>query len=259
MKTVNLTIPHSWAELTEKQLLFISGLFLEGQTRKTFLLKAFVLLADLKILPGRSGERYNPVYWFYQKGGKPFPLSAGEVIDFSRECEYLLQERNEFKPLPQIAGRTAKNVMLYDVCFGEFIAAMVYYNQFKDIHTDCVLLNKLCAVMYPHGAWEPDNLREEDFERIPVHERYTSYLWFGTVLNRVAAECPNLFREQSDDAEPVNLRENIHGMYNLVTAHDITKEKEVSRIDMWRVLYNMDEKARRIKEMNENMERNGRI
>lgn len=48
-------------------------------------------------------------------------------------------------------------------------------------------------------------------------------------------------------------------MYNLVTEHDITKEKEVARLEMWRVLYDMDEKARRIKEMNERLEQHGRV
>ncbi len=46
-------------------------------------------------------------------------------------------------------------------------------------------------------------------------------------------------------------------MYNLVTENDITKEKEVARLEMWRVLYDMDEKARRIKEMNERLEQLG--
>lgn len=259
MRTVNLTIPLAWSELTGGQLLFIAELFLEGQTRNAFLLKAFLYLSGLKILPGRSGDKNNPVYWFSKKQEKPFPLSLGELTDFSKECEFLLEERQTFRPLQQLEGRVARDVMMYDACFGEFIAAMIYYNQFKDIQTDSLFLYKLCAIMYPDDDFDQDNIRYKQFEKLPVHECYTAYLWFGMILNKVSSECPNLFREPSSDAEPVNLRENIHSMYNLVTEHDITKEKEVSRIDMWRVLYDMDEKARRIKETNENIERNGRI
>lgn len=259
MRTVKLTIPHAWSELAAGQLLFISELFGEGQTRNAFLLKAFLYFSGLKILPGRSGDAFNPVYWFSKKQEKPFPLSLGELINFSKECEFLLEERQDFRPLPALGGRKARDGMMYDACFGEFIAGMIYYNQFKDVQTDDVFLYKLCAIMYPDGEFDQDNVRYEQFEKIPVHECYTTYLWFGMILNRVAAECPNLFRESSADTEPANLRENIHSMYNLVTEHDITKEKEVSKIDMWRVLYDMDEKARRIKEINENTERNGRI
>lgn len=259
MRTVTLTLPHDWSELSRQQLLFISALFLEGCTRNAFLLKSFAGLTGLKILPGRSGDKNNPIYWFSKKGEKPFPLAMGELIDFSRECEFLLQERHNFSPLSRMAGRKARDVMMYDACFGEFIAAMVYYNQFKDIQADTVFLHKLCAIMYPKGKWNPDKIRQEDFKNTPPAECYTAYLWFGTILNRVSAECPNLFREPSEETEPANLRENIHSMYNLVTEHDITKEKEVQQIDMWRVLFDMDEKARRIKERNEQMERNGRI
>ena len=113
--------------------------------------------------------------------------------------------------------------------------------------------------MYPAGPWDPDNIRQEEFACLPLHVCYTVFLWFGTVMNVVSRECPRLFREASDDAEPISLRENIHAMYNLVTEHDITKEKEVARLEMWRVLYDMDEKARRIKEMNERLEQHGRV
>ena len=45
----------------------------------------------------------------------------------------------------------------------------------------------------------------------------------------------------------------------LMDGKDITKEKEVARLEMWRVLYDMDDQARRIKEMNERLEQYGRV
>lgn len=259
MRTINLTIPHSWEELSERQLLFVSSLYLQGSTRNAFLTKAFVCLSGLRILPGRYGERDNPVYLFKKKGEKVFPLSMGEILDFCRECEFLLTARENFKPLPVLAGRKARNVLMYDACFGEFISAMVYYNQFRDPERDRDFLNKLCAVMYPSGPWDPEDIRPDEFDRLPLHVCYTAFLWFGMIMNVVARECPELFREASEDAEPVSLRENIHAMYNLVTEHDITKEKEVSRLEMWRVLYDMNDKAAKIKEMNERLEQYGRV
>lgn len=259
MKTVNLTLPQSWEELSEQQLLFVSSLYLQGLTRNAFLAKAFIGLSGLTILPGRYGDRDNPAYRFKKKGEQPFPLTMGEITDFSKACEFLLEERQNFAPLPVLAGRKARSVMMYDACFGEFTSAMVYYNQFKDPENDQYFLNKLCAIMYPADIWDPDNIRTEAFERMPLHICYTAFLWFGTILNQIASECPELFREAADDSEPISLRENIHAMYNLVTEHDITKEKEVAKIDMWRVLYDMDEKARRIKEMNERLDQHGRV
>nr|DAM84463.1 MAG TPA: hypothetical protein [Caudoviricetes sp.] len=259
MRTVNLILPHSWEELSERQLLFVSSLYLQGLTRNAFLTKAFICLSGLRILPGRYGDRENPVYRFRKKGEKAFPMSMGEILDFCRKCEFLLEYRENFSPLPVLAGRKALNTLMYDACFGQFISAMVYYNQFKDPEQDRHFLDKLCAVMYPAGLWDPDNIRQEEFACLPLHVCYTVFLWFGTVMNVVSRECPGLFREASDDAEPVSLRENIHAMYNLVTEHDITKEKEVARLEMWRVLYDMDEKARRIKEMNERLEQHGRV
>ena len=254
MRKVNLTLPHSWEELTAKQLLFISSLFLQGLTKDGFLTKAFIYLSGLRILPGRYGDNGNPVYLFKLRKGPAFPLSTCEIKDFCQECNFLLEEREGFKPLPKLAGRRAREVMMYDACFGEFVAAMVYHNQFKDLEQDKRFLYKLCAVMYPAGKWNPDNNKEDRFAHVPIQACYTAFLWFGTVMNMVARECPDLFRNVSEEGEPVSLRENIHAMYNLTTGSDITKEKEISGIEMWRVLYDMDEKARRIKETNERLE-----
>ncbi len=259
MRTVNLTIPRSWGELTAKQLVFISALFLVGLTKNVFLLKAFMFLANIKILPYRDGDEDNPVYMFKREKEDAFPLTQGEITDFSHRCEFLLQERVSFNPLPKLAGRKARDTMMFDATFGEFISAMVFYNQFQNPAADSQFLQKLCAVMYPAGEWDPDQVPFKEFEKIPLHICYTAYLWFGTVLNVIANECPNLFPKTAEDAEPVSLRDNIHAMYNLVTENDITKEKEISHIDMWRVLYDMDEKARRIREINEQLEKNGRV
>ena len=105
MRTVNLILPHSWEELSERQLLFVSSLYLQGLTRNAFLTKAFICLSGLCILPGRYGDRENPVYRFRKKGEKAFPMSMGEILDFCRKCEFLLEYRENFSPLPVLAGR----------------------------------------------------------------------------------------------------------------------------------------------------------
>ena len=176
MRTVNLILPHSWEELSERQLLFVSSLYLQGLTRNAFLTKAFIYLSGLRILPGRYGNRENPVYRFRKKGEKAFPMSMGEILDFCRECEFLLEYRENFSPLPVLAGRKALNTLMYDACFGQFISAMVYYNQFKDPEQDRHFLDKLCAVMYPAGPWDPDNIRQEEFACLPLHVCYTVFL-----------------------------------------------------------------------------------
>lgn len=256
MKTIDLTIPRTWSELTSKQLVFVSSLFLEGLTKEAFLMKAFMFLAGLKILPGRKGKRENPEYTFVANGGKPFTMTLGEILDFSRDCDFLLKEQDTFSPIPKMAGGEARDVMMYDACFEEFIAAMVYYNKCRE---NTMFIHKLCAVMYPLKPWDPDNIRHEDFESLPLAECYTVVMWFGFILNKVSEECPNLFKEKSEDSEPVNLRDNIHAMFNLVTAGDITKEKDIKRMEAWRVLYDMEDKAKGIQETNEKLEKYGRV
>lgn len=256
MKTINLTIPRSWDKLTPSQLVFISSLFLQGLTKQAFLLKAFICLAGLKILPGRFGTKYNPSYLF-ARGKDKFSLRLGQIIYFSKDCEFLLRERNRFNPVPAIGGRKARSVLMHDANFSEFISALVYYNQVNKLPDDRVTLLKLCAVMYPDRSWDPDNIKIDCFKEETNETCYTSYLWFGFVLNRVASECPDLFRAGENNSEPVSLRDNVHAMYNLVTGGDITKEKEVAKLPVWRVLCDMNDKARNIKEMNEKLNSNG--
>lgn len=88
MRTVNLILPHSWEELSERQLLFVSSLYLQGLTRNAFLTKAFICLSGLRILLGRYGDRENPVYRFRKKGEKAFPMSMGEILDFAENVNF---------------------------------------------------------------------------------------------------------------------------------------------------------------------------
>ena len=256
MKTINLTTPRAWAELTDKQLVYVSSLFLEGLTKEVFLLKAFMFLTGLKVLPRREGKRENPEYTFVVNGEKPFAMTLGKILDFSRNCNFLLKEQDSFSPLPKMAGREARDLMMYDACFEEFITAMVYYNKCRE---NTMFIHKLCAVMYPFKPWDPDNIHHEDFMSLPLAECYTAVMWFGFVLNKVSEECPNLFKEKTEDTGPVNLRDNIHAMFNLVTSGDITKEKEIRCMEAWRVLYDMDDKVKGIQEMNEKLEQYGRV
>ena len=98
--------------------------------------------------------------------------------------------------------------MMYDACFGEFIAAMVYYNQCRDIHENKMFMHKLCAVMYPLKPWDPDNIRFEDFESLPFEECLTylntEHVSFDEVPGEYSGGTAGIFFTFTIDI-PVNL------------------------------------------------------
>lgn len=248
MRNISLSLPKSWEELTEHQLLFVSKQMILEQTRSEFLLKSFICLSELRLLKGKSGDS---TFLFEKKGELPFPLTSDQLTEFIHECDFLLEKIIEFRPVRKIAGKKAYDFMMYNACFDEFISALNFFTAFQ--HTkDEIWLNKLCVVLYPRYKWSDENPDKyaKRFSKIEFHIKYTAFLWFCGLMNVIAKECPDMYSENSSDVE-VDIKDNILGMLNLLSDEDVTKYQDILKVKMWDALYMMNTKARNINRINE--------
>lgn len=248
MRNISLSLPKSWEELTEHQLLFVSREMTKEQTKSEFLLKTFVCISGLSLLEGKSGDS---TFLFTKKGELPFPLTSDQLAEFIHECDFLLEKITEITPIKKIAKRRAYDFMMYEACFDEFISALNFFTAFQ--HTkDEIWLDKLCVVLYPRYKWSDENPDKDAkrFSKIEFHIKYTAFLWFCGLMNVIARECPDMYSEGSSDAE-VDIKDNILGMLNLLSDEDVTKHQDLLKVKMWDALYMMNTKAKNINRINE--------
>jgi hypothetical protein len=247
MRNISLSLPKTWKELSANHLLFISREMVKEQTRTEFLLKTFVCISGLVLLEGRSGDS---TFLFEKKGELPFPLTANQLAEFIHECDFLLEKITEVSPIKKIARRKAYEFMMYEACFDEFISALNFFTAFQHTKNE-KWLDKLCVVLYPTGKWSDNNPSKyaKKFSNLEFHLKYTAFLWFCGLMNVIAKECPDMYTEGSSDV-PVDIKENIHGMLNLLSNEDVTKYDDLLKVKMWDALYVMNTKAKNINRTN---------
>ena len=204
-KIINIKLPHSWKDLTNDELVHVSGLLLEKKDEYNFKINAFLFFSKLRILRKiQVNKNGDSVYLFRDKRNHKFRLSADEINFVINTLDWLTKPPTEFTPVTVIGKYKARDTMLYDCTFGEFINGLVYYNNIKSIATDIQYLYKLSYLLYNNGKWAEDNEEKKAiyFKKISLPILYTSYLWFGFVLSQVVKECDELFSEGSGDSPP---------------------------------------------------------
>lgn len=249
MRTVNFKIPKSWIELSPGQLLFVAKLFLSefAQIRYKFLTHVFLKFAKLKVLKERDGKQFYKL-----RGEKPFTLTSSMMRELAGKLSYLLAEVTEIKPLRKIRRAKACNYRLYKTKFIRFLMAENFYIAFSETK-EKQHLNCLVATLYnrPGRAFDDKLIKRRSryYRFVGITKKYTVYLWYSGFRWYVAKECPEIFSSGSGSAGPVKIKEHIMGMIRGLSDGDVTKNDNVLQVDTWDALYELNAKAKHIREI----------
>lgn len=239
---LNLTLPR-WESLSRDDVIFIARLFLEGNTKEEFLVKAFLYLAKLKVLRTKKKKKYDIVH-----NRTVFEMSAEEIHDFSRECAFLFKP-GFFPVFPIVNNITPRDTTMSDATFAEFVNALNAFAGFNSIIRDRSNLIELCLVMHP-GA------KRKSIERLEGPIIYTSYMWFSAVLDMVMHICPALFsaeEPESPEPDPGQLIESIEAMYDIATDNVLPHRPVIANMNMWEALRAINKKIIQIQERHERL------
>lgn len=254
MRTVNFDIPTNWIQLSNAQLEFVSKLFLSewAQVKYKFLTHALIRLSGLKIL-NKKTIRYEgkTKYLVKKKGENVFAISPGQLQAAASKLEWLLDEVQEVKPLSHILFTHPCNYRLYNTPFEQFLTAENFYTAFQQTK-DPQYLNCLVATLYLRkGQTFDENLvkkRSRYFRFSRLHVKYTVFMWYSGFRWYLSKECPEIF-SKSGSGEPVKIKDHIMGMIRGLTDGDVTKNDLVQKVQTWDALYELNEKAKHIREM----------
>lgn len=252
---VSLHVPTTWDQLTPKQVLFVSRLFLLNLTLHNFRVRAFCYFAGIQpIQPSKTQSRYlvkpDPDTYFFLKGKRLFTIEAQEFLWFLKSMDFLTADSLLINnPFPSIRLLWKKwegpRRKCYDLTLLEFLHAEKCLFEFHTKHSELtpsfrrgeVPLNRLCAVLYRHSRHQPfdeggyvGRSRWLRFASLP--ERYAIYMFYAGCRNALFSAYPKLFGS-SVSSSPVNPVDSLKKTIFELTAGDITRTRQIEAFPVW--------------------------
>lgn len=237
--SLNLKVPTSWRELTDKQLLYYAFL---SATYAPELAKAFFLLRLLQIQPRAAigADRYLCRY-----KGRDVIISTLELAYSINQLRFL-DDQMAVRPAT-MRGFKAVNAMLQDdFTFFDYLRTETFFQLYIKTQKE-QYVERMAHFLYRNSA---GNYTE--FEHLTVTEQAVILLWWIGAKNELAKAFPKYFKPApaaSADTSQYDLMEANDAQIRALTGGDVTKEKEVLAMQCWRCFAELNAKAREAEEI----------
>jgi hypothetical protein len=263
-RTLNLTMPETWDQLTCKQLLFVCRMFLQQLTEHEFKLRVFIKLTGISTLPQKVIAEH--VYYFFRKANTRFSLTVDELHWFIQSAAFLLNEvQLTVNHLPVIKffgmrlhGPANKG---YNITMLEYIhaeaAVYAWHKTKKPEH-----LLKLCAILYrpakpavKQRAIDFDGDKRQPFNDftyqrcikwfrlLPRAKVFAVYLFYMGFKNALVKAHPAVFSNAPVSSEPLNPTESLQQLVFGLNGGDITRNNDILRKPVWEIFKQLEYNA----------------
>ena len=239
MTDVNITLPTSWHELSQKQLRYIYTMIALGLSVDEVKTYCLFHWSKIKIL-----HRYGDNGYMCKLKKKCFIMTAEEVAASIGFLDWMRQLPTLPVRLEKIGRHRAAPADLQGLALEAFIICDNLYQGYLSTQKE-ELLDEMAEHLY--GT-----------KHLDAAERINIFYWFASVKSMLAREFSNFFQPMQNDSS--NMFENEKSQYEILkaavnaqiralTKGDVTKEKEVLAMDIWRALTELDAQAREYEEL----------
>lgn len=244
--TVNLTLPTSWKQLTDRQLRFIFRLIAKGCTEAEVKAHCLLRWAGLRVVghlsDGRTLLKQTRSGAGRTGGGLMFPVSIAQLANLLQTLAWLGELPHHPVRISRI-GRFKKHkaaeASLHGLPFEAFLYCDNLYQGY--LHTqDAELLRQMAEVLY-----DALGIKLSPAESVGV------FYWFAAVKQLFAKTFTHFLQPVNEDGGNMmqaslatRLTEAMNAQLRALTKGDITKEETVRRLDTWRALYELDALAK---------------
>lgn len=238
-KTISIKLPASWGELTKSQLYYVYSLIADNLSLTQIKSYMFFKWARVLIL-AREGEGY-----WVRRGSVKGYLPVAVVSSAIASLNWVEQFPATPVRIDEIDEHKAVDACLIGLPFGSFLSADNYYQGYLHTQNDAIL-DELAKILY-----QTDRIRLNKCERISI------FYWFTSAKAYLSRKFSHFFQPLT--ASPENLLESadigkrisdaMNAQIRALTKGDITKEKEVLEMDVWRALTELDAQAREYEEI----------
>ncbi len=231
MKTViDLSIPKSWQELPDKELRYVFRLLNGSFTITQVKARCLLRWAGMRVL------RQEGALFVVRYKKQVFPISALQITEAISNLEWLGDFPSVPVRLSRIGFHRAVRADLQNVTFEDFLTLDNLYQGYLQTQK-ADLLHDMALILY-----------QARFIRLTKEEATCIFYWFTSVKRYFASLFTNFFSSATDgevfSPSYKQLQDNVNTQIRALTGGDITKEREVLRMDCWRALTELDAKAK---------------
>ena len=242
MKTViDLSVPKSWQELPDKELRFVFRLLNGSYTLAQVKTRCLLRWAGMKVV------RQEGALFIMRYKKQVFPISALQITEAISNLEWL----GDFPVYPvrlsRIGFHRAVNADLQNVSFEDFLTLDNLYQGYLQTQKQGStaegkvkenLLHDMALILY-----------QARFIRLSKEEATSIFYWFTSVKRYFASLFTHFLGISPSNGENAalsykQLQDNVNTQIRALTGGDITKERDVLRMDCWRALTELDAKAK---------------
>lgn len=252
--TVNVSVPTSWAELSQEQLRFLlcamvavnfSNKNVGYRSQEDYALQTSAQVQTLCFFKW-SGLTVICPYdkgYLVKSGDKEFMISAETVAAALTHLSWTKELPLEPVRLEIVDGATAIPADISSgLSFDSWLACETLWQRYQ-IKPDDALLRKMAEILY-----NKENIKMNAAEALGI------FYWWAGIKNLVSALFPNFFKKVGGDSESEppdydEMRRNIDAQIRALTKGDITKERDILALEAMRALTELDAQAREYDEI----------
>ncbi len=236
--TLNLSLPTSWAELSDKQLRYVYFLLAGEYTAAEIHALCLTRWGALAV----KGSNAEAGTIEVQHHGKRYTLLLSQIADAAATLSWL----DSFPAVPvrlsAIAGHQALPADFAGVTLETLLSCDNYYQGFLLTRKED-LLDELARLLY-----DAPNLAPDPAERVSV------FYWFTALKAHLARLFPHFLQAAGSDTlgsalSPRRVQEAMNAQIRALTKGDITKEQQVLAMDCYRALTELDAQAKEYQEL----------
>ncbi|SFW42170.1 hypothetical protein SAMN02910409_2212 [Prevotellaceae bacterium HUN156] len=243
MEVFNITLPTSWAELSDKQLLMVYGLFARDLSAAEVKTLSIMKWNSLKVLATLPHHRFL----IKRKEEPEVALSTRQIQQATSVLDFL----DNFPPMPVRIARIGKYHALpadfEKVPFEQYLFVDNLFQGYLNTQSDELLL-QMAQVLYASDHVKPDKAQLVGI-----------FYWIASLKQYFAGLFPNFYKPASSTDGNLlgngqtdlyhQLRDSTNAMIRALTGGDITKEAAIMKMDTWRALTELDAIAREAEEI----------
>ena len=243
MKEFNITLPTSWAELTDKQLQMVYSLYSRDLSAAEVKTLCLIKWNGLKVLAQLPDKRF-----LIKRGKEEFILSTRQVQQATSVLDFL----DSFPPMPvrisKIGRHKAVAADFEKVPFEKFLYVDNLFQGYLNTQEE-QLLQQMAEVLYDSDKVTPDKAQLVGvFYWMASLKQYFSTQFSNFYKPASTQDGGNLLGYGSTDLY-TKLRDNTNVQIRALTGGDITKEATILKMDTWRALTELDAKAKEAEEL----------
>jgi len=253
-RTINLTVPASWTELSQQQLRFLLRAMVRVQnanknvpfasmddaavqTSAQVSTICFLHWAGLELICPCAGG------WLVLHGQDEFILTMEQIAAAVTHLDWIKSLPGQPVRLDRVDGAQARVADLSsDFSFDSWLSCEAIWQAYLATSDD-MYLRQMAAILY-----DKDDIKPDAAELLGV------FYWWAAVKNLMAAMFPNFFQPSAaaGAASPTSedMRRGMDAQIRALTKGDITKESSILAMEAVRAITELDALAREYEELN---------